>query len=687
MEQWKKDTSELDIDDIVKEFSGSAPDEESFEQEFGESIEDDVLVWDGKPAHREHIPPAMPQDTVRLGEITKAVKEQTAVTDQTIPFTPVEQTEEPPTPAYTAPEEPKTEPYSEQWEPEYEDPMGEYVPPEPIVFRPKSRLRELKKKLIAGPEKRYYQLTERGLGKLQAAIFACGLVSLLSVITAGMHAMGVVPEDRMRLLVFGQLLGMLLAALLGSYQLMEGFGDLIKRRFSLNTLLLFSLIACVADGILCLRQVRVPCCAPFSLNMTMSLWCAYQNRNTEMGQMDTMRKAIRLDSVAVEEDMYNGNPGILRGEGQVEDFMDTYRTQPGPERTLNTYALIALFLSLAIGITAGVLSGIVTGVRLFSAALLVAVPATAYIAVSRPIAILERKMHKLGTVLCGWQGVSALNNKMAFPLNSEDLFPSGSVKMNGVKFYGSRNPDQVVAYSAAVMVADGGGLAPLFSQLLESRNGYHFEVETLRHYPNGGIGGIVNGETVLVGTWSFMKEMDVEMPERAKISNAVYASVDGVLNGVFAISYTKTKSTALGLTTLCAYRKLTPVVISGDFMLTEAFIAEKFGVNTRKMAFPERKIRKEMANRQVGEESLVAAMTTQEGLAGAAYAVTGARTLRSSCVTGVAVQMIGGILGLLIMLALTVVHAEYLLTPVNLLLYELVWMIPGLLITEWTRFV
>ncbi len=687
MDQWKKDTSELDIDDIVKEFSGGTPDDEAFEQEFGDSIEDDVLVWDGKPAHREHIPPAMPQDTVRLNEITKAVKEQTAVSDQTIAFTPVGQEEEPVQPVYVPPEEPKTEPYSEQWEPEYEDPMGEYVPPEPIVFRPKSRLRELKKKLIAGPEKRYYQLTERGLGKLQAAIFACGLVSLLSMITAGMHAMGVVPEARMRLLVFGQLLGMLLAALFGSYQLMEGFGDLIKRRFSLNTLLLFSFVACVADGILCLNQVRVPCCAPFSLNMTMSLWCAYQNRNTEMGQMDTMRKAIRLDSVAVEEDLYNGNPGILRGEGQVEDFMDTYRTQPGPERTLNMYALIALFASLAIAITAGVLIDIVTGVRLFSAALLVAVPATSFIAVSRPIAILERKMHKLGTVLCGWHGVSALNHKMAFPLDSEDLFPSGSVKMNGVKFYGSRNPDQVVAYSAAVMVADGGGLAPLFSQLLESRNGYHFEVETMRHYPNGGIGGIVNGETVLVGTWSFMKEMDVEMPERAKISNAVYAAVDGVLNGVFAISYTRTKSAALGLTTLCAYRKLTPVIISGDFMLTEAFIGEKFGVNTRKIAFPERKIRKELTNRQVGEESLVAALTTQEGLAGAAYAVTGARALRSSCVAGVAVQMIGGILGLLIMLALSVVHAEYLVTPVNLLLYELVWMIPGLLITEWTRFV
>ena len=685
MEQWEKNTGDLNLDDILKEF-GSSQENSDAPEALPLQEDEDVLVWDGKPVQREHVPPAMPQDTVRLNEITREVKKQTQVTDQTIAFTPVQQ-ETSCEPAPVPQEAPKTEPYSENWEPEYEDPMGEYIPPEPIVFRPKSRLRELKKKLIAGPEKRYYQLTERGFGKLQAAILGCGAVSLLSVITAVMHAMGVVPEERMRLLVFSQLLGLMISALLGSYQLMEGFGDLIKRRFSLNTLLMFSLVACAADGILCLYQVRVPCCAPFSLNMTMSLWCAYHNRTTELKQMDTMRKAIRLDSVALEEDLYDGLPGILRGEGQVEDFMDHYRVQAGPERTLNTYALVALFLSLGIAITAGVLGGIMTGVRLFSASLLVAVPATAHIAVSRPTATLERKLHKLGAVLCGWHGVSALNTKAVFPLHSEDLFPAGSVKMNGLKFYGSRNPDQVVAYTTAVMAADGGGLAPLFNQLLDSRNGYHFEVETLRRYPNGGVGGIVNGEAVLVGTRSFIKEMGVEIPEGAKISQAVYAAVDGVLNGVFAITYNKTKSAALGLTTLCAYRGLTPVLTSGDFMLTEEFIAVKFGVNPRRMAFPERKVRDAIASCQASEEAEVAALTTQEGLAGAAYAVTGARTLHNTCVTGVAVQMVGGILGLLIMLALSVVHAEYLVTPENLLLYELVWMIPGLLITEWTRFV
>jgi hypothetical protein len=47
--------------------------------------------------------------------------------------------------------------------------------------------------------------------------------------------------------------------------------------------------------------------------------------------------------------------------------------------------------------------------------------------------------------------------------------------------------------------------------------------------------------------------------------------------------------------------------------------------------------------------------------------------------------MIGGILGMLMMLVLAIIGATNLLTPANLFLYELVWMVPGLLITEWTR--
>lgn len=673
------DQEEFSLEDILKEFAGLPAGETDWE------LEEDVAIWDGAVPAEPRQSSAVPEDTVRLDEITEAVKKlETSVQEGTRRFAPVKEPEPEEAPPAVPVHEEKVEPFSEAWEPEYEQPMGQYIPPEPIVFRPKSRLQELKHKLIEGPEKRYYELAERGLGKLQAAIFLNLLVALLAAGSTAMYALGLVQPERIRLMVFGQFLALLLSALLGSYQLMEGFGDLLRKQFSLNTLLLFSFIACCADAILCLRQVRVPCCAAFSLNMTMSLWSAYQKRNTEMGQMDTMRKATRLDSVVSSPDYYEGRPGFLRGEGQVEDFMDTYNLPSRGEKILSVYALAALLVSAGIGITAGLMHSLHMGIQVFCTSLLVAAPATAFITLSRPMALLERRLHKHGAVICGWQGVLGMSQAAAFPLTDTDLFPAGSAKMNGVKFYGSRNPDEVVAYAAALVTADGGSMAPLFSQLLESRSGYHYDAENLQSYPDG-IGGEVNEEAVLAGTLAFMQSMGVEMPEGTRVNQAVYVAIDGQLSGVFAVTYSKVKSSAVGLTTLCAYRGLTPVMVTGDFMLTESFLRGKFGVNTRRIAFPDRKVRAALSERVPEEGAPVLALTTREGLAGAAYAVTGSRALRSAGIAGITVHLIGGILGLLIMLTLAIVGADNLLTPANILLYELIWMIPGLLITEWTR--
>ena len=41
--------------------------------------------------------------------------------------------------------------FAENWEPEYEQPMGEYVPPRPIVFPTRAESREMKRKLVVGP--------------------------------------------------------------------------------------------------------------------------------------------------------------------------------------------------------------------------------------------------------------------------------------------------------------------------------------------------------------------------------------------------------------------------------------------------------------------------------------------------------------------------------------------------------
>ncbi len=682
---------EFDLDEIMKEFAGESG-------EMPAALSGALPQEDPLPTQMEELVPNAPAgnaapassgvtgDTIRLDDLAKVVASVDTGAAEPVEEPPVE-AEAPDASAEEAAEE-TVEPFSENWEPQYEEPMGEYIPapiPAPIPFRPKSRLRELKKKLIAGPEKRYYDLSELGLGKLQAAIFLNLLIVGLCAGAAFLYAADMIPAGRMRLLVFSQILAMLVSALLGCYTLMDGFSDLFHGKFTLNTMLVLTLAACCVDAVYCLMELRVPCCAAFSLELTMALWHRYETRSTEMGMMDTMRKATRLHSVVKVPDYYQGRPGILRGEGEVEDFMDNYAVPSGPEKVQSAFAFISLLLCIGISVLAGLRHGVSLAVQILSTSLLVAVPASFFVALSRPMAVLERRLHMVGTVFCGWKGVKGLRGKAAFPLTDEDLFPAGSVKLNGVKYYGDRNPDDVVCYAAALMRVNGGNLEPLFRQLLKSRGGAEYEADNFQSYPAGGIGGEVCGEPVLLGTLNFLQDMGVEIPEGTMVSQAVYCSIDGTLSAVFAISYGKLRSAAAGMVSLCGYRKISPVILCGDFMQNESFLRSKFSVSTRRMAFPERSDRLELAQRKPTQEDASLALTTQEGLAPVAYAVTGARALRTATTLGLVIHMLAGILGMLIMAALAYIGSAELLTPINVLLYQLVWMIPGLLVTCWTR--
>lgn len=556
---------------------------------------------------------------------------------------------------------------------------------EPIPFSPRAHLRELKTKLIAGPEKRYYELEEIGIGKLQIAILLNLALVALCALGAVLYAMGAVPGNRMRFLAFSQVLAMLISALLGSNALLDGLGDIFHGKFTLNTLMALTFLACCADAVYCLIELRIPCCAAFCLEMTMALWARYHRRSTEMAQMDTLRKAVNLGSIVKSPDYYNKRPGILRGQGDVEDFMDTYNKSSGPEKLQCVYAFISLIASLGISTLAGLLHGPSMAVQILSTSLLVAVPASFFVSLTRPAALLERRLHMVGSVICGWQGVKKLCGKAVIPLRDEDLFPEGSAKLNGVKFYGEHTPDEIVSFTTSLIVEAGGGLVNVFRTLLTSRGGREYPVEEFRNYGSGGIGGIIQGEPVLLGTLDFMQDMGVHIPDGTMVNQAVYAAIDGELSAVVAISYAKMRSSAAGLVSLTVSRRLTPVMLTRDFMLTESFLRSKFSVSTRRMVFPDQQTRDTLTAIQADPEADVLALTTRQDLASYIYTITGSGALRTASRLGATVHLLGGIVGIAIMLVIAYLGSTQLLTPINILLYQLVWMVPGLLITEWTR--
>lgn len=673
---------ELDLEDIVKEFSDE-PSLEDILQEFGE-----------EPAQPADIPADLPEeapkepvsgDTVRLDGVRKELRQHPSLEhtqrfrlDENDDDVTVYQPQQAPAP--------KAEPFSENWEPEYDEPMGSYTPRQPIVFPGKERLRKLREQLVSGPERRYYALAESGVTALRLAAFINLMVFLAASCLTMAYVIGFIGPERTRLIVFCQLFALLISALLANGQLLDGLGSLLRGKFTLQTLLSAIFIVSCVDAVICLGQERISCCSLFCLHAAMAQWGVCQGRKREMLQMDTLRKASDLTAIVRVEDFQDGRSGYVTTEGDLDAFNAAMDRPTGPERVLHIYAAVSLLASIGLGIAVGLRSSWQAGWQAATAALLVSAPATVFLCMRRPEQLLQKRLHAVGTVLCHWQGVKAVDRKILVPVYHTDLFPADSISMNGMKFYGTSDPDMVLCYAGSLIAHQGGSLKGLFDSLMADRYVRHAKVEEFTSYP-GGLSALVDGEPVAVGTLEFMRQLEVQVPPEAQIPHAVYTSVDGVLSGVFAVRYSRSKAAVSGLKNLCSYRQLTPVLVSSDFMLTGRFLRETLKFNCKRLQLPQEDVRRALAEKLPAEDAKVVALTVRTGLPQRSFALTGAWALRTAQTGGAVIHILGGLLGMAAVGFLAFAGAATLLTPMNLLLYSLIWMIPGFLITEWTRYI
>ena len=85
------------------------------------------------------------------------------------------------------------------------------------------------------------------------------------------------------------------------------------------------------------------------------------------------------------------------------------------------------------------------------------------------------------------------------------------------------------------------------------------------------------------------------------------------------------------------------------------------------------------------EQDKVLALCVRPTLSAYGYAITGARALHNAVLLGLVVHILGGVLGLGAVAVLAFLGQTALLSPLNLLLYQAIWLVPGFLLTEWTR--
>ena len=291
---------------------------------------------------------------------------------------------------------------------------------------------------------------------------------------------------------------------------------------------------------------------------------------------------------------------------------------------------------------------------------------------------LARHLQKTGCAVAGWDGADKISRRRCMLVSDSDLFPPGAIQLNGMKIYGEERR-KVVAYAASMAQAADCALSKLFDGILRGEMGRYVKVDQFSFYNEGGYSGIIRGETVLFGTASFMRKMDVRLPGDINLKTGVFLAVDRELIAVFAVKYNASENVDFALK-LMRRNHIAPILAARDPNVTPTLLKRKFhkGVKVEYPSLTERVALSEAGR----DQDIPRAVLFREGLLPYAETVVGSRRLVSAVWRSTVLAMAGSAVGLTLTAYLVSLGAYSLMTPLALELFLGLWALPVILMSD-----
>ena len=127
---------------------------------------------------------------------------------------------------------------------------------------------------------------------------------------------------------------------------------------------------------------------------------------------------------------------------------------------------------------------------------------------------------------------------------------------------------------------------------------------------------------------------------------------------------------------------LLPLLATRDFMITPQFLKLRYKIASERVEFPTVEERAQLSEPNAGLGGTQGALLARDSFEGFLAAVSGARAMRGAAIGSIAIAVMGGVMGLLVLTFLTFLGATLSASCWNLFLYTLLWLAPGILITS-----
>lgn len=480
------------------------------------------------------------------------------------------------------------------------------------------------------------------------------------------------------------------AMLLGADALIRGLVRPFQFRMGMDTLAALANVAVLADAL------TLPALSggnlqrqPYCLAAALTLWCvALGNFYKRRGQRMACRTAASASEpylVTRDEGKWNGRDTYVKWSGPVSGFGSQVQGEDGAERVYRTAAPLLLLACVLFSLISSLGRSRPQDILwCLSATLSASASLSATLCFGLPWRKLSARLAKSGAALAGWEGVVNTTGTANILLTDADLFPPGSITLNGVKVYGDFSVEKVVADTATVLRDGGSGLEKVFRDLLRAQGGTYRRGTDLTAHEGGGFSETIRGQQVLVGSAAFMTLMEVPLPPGLNVKNAAFCAIDGELAGIFALNYHLPGVVPQALDALI-HNHIAPVLATRDFNLIPSMLRQRFKLPVERMEFPPVERRRELSEPDQEHSETLTAVLCREGVGPYSEAAVGGRRLRRAVRLSAVLTCLGSLAGSLLAFYLTFVAAYAALTSVNLTVFLLMWLVPTILISGWVN--
>lgn len=297
-----------------------------------------------------------------------------------------------------------------------------------------------------------------------------------------------------------------------------------------------------------------------------------------------------------------------------------------------------------------------------------------------PMTTLSVGAYQSGSAVIGERAMDEYAAPAVVTFQDSEVFPPERVQLMGVKVFGNHDLSKVIGYASAIFCATGGALGEMFSSVV-SDTGYTADMDFITVSENG-IEAAVDGELVRIGSRSFLREEGVMVLANERdmeTDDAVlYMAISKEAVARIEISYEMDENFENIAKNL--FRSGICVAIKTfDPNINRAFLEKRIRWGSdMPLKIVRGREKKDRILRRVSAESLLLS-ASQRGLF---ETVKYCRTTRN-------LMQIGVILAGLSMLAAIPIYWLVLkmigfeqVTSLNLLIYQLIWLLPVLVITK-----